>query len=197
MSGTNRKPSNFWSWTVASSLNKQKCNTNSLTETEIIALHDKLSDVIWMRYFVKCQGYDINKCIIFQDNMSALPLEKNGRILSSKRTKHNRAKYFLIKDYYDAGEVDLRYCPTGCMWADVLTKPLQGQMFRDMQAFVQNCSRDYDKDLERQEDEQAHQSTKQQVATVTSSRECVGVKQLRWADGVKLPERDVSPTCIS
>ena len=51
----------------------------------------------------------------------------------SKRTKHIKAKYFLIKDYYDAGEVDLRYCPTGRMWVDVLTKPLQGQMFRDMQ----------------------------------------------------------------
>jgi hypothetical protein len=122
----------FGAGAVASSSNKQICNTKSLTETEIIALHDKLSDMIWMRYFVECQGYNINKCIIFQDNMSALSLEKNGRILLSKHTKHIKAKYFLIKDYYDAGEVDLRYCPTGCMWADVLTKPLQGQMFRDM-----------------------------------------------------------------
>jgi hypothetical protein len=68
---------------VASSLNKQKCNTKSSTEMEITALHGKLSDVIWMRYFVECQGYDINKCIIFQDNMSALSLEKNGRISQS------------------------------------------------------------------------------------------------------------------
>ncbi len=26
---------------------------------------------------------------------------------------------------------------------------------------------------------------------------CVGVKQLRWVDGVKLPKRGVSPTCVS
>ena len=187
----------FGAGAISSSSNKQKCNTKSSTETEIIALHDKLSDVIWMRYFVECQGYDIDECIIFQDNMSALSLEKNGRISSSKRTKHIKAKYFLIKDYYDAGEVDLRYCPTGRMWADVLTKPLQGQMFRDMRAFLQNCSRDYDDDLELQQDEQAHQSTKEQVATVPSSRECVGTKQLHWAEGVKLPKRDVSPTCVS
>jgi hypothetical protein len=101
-----------------------------------------------MRYFVECQGYNIDKCIIFQDNMSTLSLEKNGRMSSSKRSKHIKAKYFLIKDYYNAGEIDLRYCPTGQMWADVLTKPLQGQLFRDMQAFLQNCSRDYDDDLE-------------------------------------------------
>ncbi len=27
--------------------------------------------------------------------------------------------------------------------------------------------------------------------------DAVGTKQLRWADGVKLPKRDVSPTCVS
>ena len=86
---------------------------------------------------------------------------------SSKCTKHIKAKYFLIKDYYNAGEVDLRYRPMGEMWADVLTKPLQGQLFRDMRAFLQNCSRDYDDDLERQEDERAHHMMKQQVASVT------------------------------
>ena len=56
--------------------------------------------------------------------MSSLSLEKNGRISSSKRMKHIKAKYFLIKDYYDYGEIDLGYCPTDVMWADVLTKPL-------------------------------------------------------------------------
>ena len=43
---------------------------------EIIALHDKLSAVIWMRYFVEYQGYTIDECIIYQDDMSALSLEK-------------------------------------------------------------------------------------------------------------------------
>jgi hypothetical protein len=97
----------FGAGAVASSLNKQKCNTKSSTKTEIIALHDKLSDVIWMWYFVECQGYNIEECIIFQDHMSALSLEKNGRMSSSKRTKHIKAKYFLIKDYYNTGEIDL------------------------------------------------------------------------------------------
>jgi hypothetical protein len=106
-----------------------------------------------MRYFVECQGYDINECIIFQDNMSALSLEKNGRMSSSKCTKHIKAKCFLIKEYNNAGQIDLQYCPTGQMWADVLTKPLQGQLIRDMQAFLQNCSRDYNDDLKQQEEQ--------------------------------------------
>jgi hypothetical protein len=53
--------------------------------------------------------------MIFQDNMSSLSLEKNGRVSSSKRTKHIKAKYFLIKDYYNSVEIDQRYCPTEVM----------------------------------------------------------------------------------
>ncbi len=125
-----------------------KCNTKSSTETELIFFADKLANIIWMQYFIECQGYDINKYVVFQDNMSALSLEKNGRILSSKQTKHIIAKYFLIKDYYGAGEIDFKFCPTDEMWADVLTKPLQGQKFRDMRAFFQNCPVDYNDDIE-------------------------------------------------
>ncbi len=134
-----------------------------------------------------------HECFIFRKGISL-----------SKRTKHIKVKYFLIKDYYDTGEVDLRYCPTGRMWADVLTKPLQGQMCRDMWAFLQNCLRDYDDNLERQEDERAHHSTKQQVANVTSSRECVGVQSRNSlktgrtdSQEIVRPKRDVSLTCVS
>jgi hypothetical protein len=109
--------------------------------------------------------------------MSALSLEKNGRVLSSKRTKHIKVKYFLIKDYYDAGEIDVKFCPTDGMWTDVLTKPLQGQKFRDMHAFLQNCPRDYDDDTE--------QNKLMNPQDVASSRECVGecAKNVRGKGG--------------
>ncbi len=45
---------------------------------ELISIHDKLPDIIWTRYFVEDQGYDINEYMIFQDDMSSLSLEKNG-----------------------------------------------------------------------------------------------------------------------
>jgi hypothetical protein len=136
----------FGKGAVASSSNKMKCNTKSSTKTELISLADKLTDIIWMRYFVKCEGYNMDEYVIYQDNMRALSLEKNGRVSSSKHTKHIKAKYFLIKDYYDAGKINVKFCPTNKMWADVLTKLLQGQKFRDMQAILQNCSQDYDDD---------------------------------------------------
>ena len=178
-----------------SSSNIMKCNTQSSTETELISVHDKLPDIIWTRYFAECQGYNIDEYIVFQDNMSSLSLEKNGRMSSSKRTKHIKAKYFLIKDYYDSGEIDLRYCLTDVMWADILTKPLQGQTFRGMQVFLQNCPRDYDDDIELQTDQLVRRSTNQQVKTVASSRECVG--ELANLARENLRRRGQSPTCVS
>ena len=131
---------------VLSSSNKQKINTKSSTESELVAVHDKSGDVLWTRHFLEAQGYTISENIIFQDNMSTLSLEKNGRLSSSKRTKHIKAKYFFIKHYYDSGDINLRYCPTEQMWADVLTKPLQGVQFRQMRAILMNCPIDYSED---------------------------------------------------
>jgi hypothetical protein len=134
----------FGKGAMSSSSNKMRCNTNS-TVTELISFADILTYIIWMHYFVECQGYNVNKYVVFQDNMSALSLEKNGRMSSSQRTKHiTNATYFLIKDYSDAGVINVKFCPTDQMWADVLIKPLQGQKFRDMWAFFQNCTQDYE-----------------------------------------------------
>ena len=127
--------------------------------------------------------------------MSSLLLEKNGRISSSKRTKHIKAKYFLIKYYYDSGEIDLRYYPTDVMWADILTKPLPGQKFRDMRAFLQNCPRDYDNDVELQTDQLARISMNQQAKTVASSGECVGEQIILPVNPPR--SRSCSPTCVS
>ena len=84
---------------------------------------------------------------------------------SSKRTKHIKAKYFLIKDYYDAGEItsnSARLMKCGQMY---LTKPLQGQKFRDMWAFLQNCAKNYANSTE------AKETIKLQ--DVASSQKCV------------------------
>jgi hypothetical protein len=89
----------FGKGAVASSSNKMKCNTKSSMEMELISLEDKLTDIIWMCYNVKCQGYGIDEYLVYQDNMSALSLEMNGRVSSSRRSKHIKAKYFLINDY--------------------------------------------------------------------------------------------------
>jgi hypothetical protein len=76
------------------------------------------------------QGYQVQDNILFQDNKSAILLEKNGKALSSKRTKHINIRYFFITDRVNKGDVSLVWCPTGDMIGDFMTKPLQGALFR-------------------------------------------------------------------
>jgi hypothetical protein len=83
----------------AVSSTKQKLNTRSSTESEIVGDGDFMPAICWTRYFMRSQGYTINNNILFQDNKSSILLEKNGKALSSKRTKHiNMIRYFFITD---------------------------------------------------------------------------------------------------
>jgi hypothetical protein len=79
---------------------------------------------------MKAQGYQVNDNVLFQDNKSAILLEKNGKASSSKRTKHISIRYFFITYRVKKGDVSLAWCPTGDMIGEYMTKPLQGALFR-------------------------------------------------------------------
>ncbi len=128
---------------TTSSSTKHKIPSKSSCKSEIVGLYDKVGDVLWTRQFLEAQGYKINTNIVYQDNMSTLSLAKNGYVSNSKRTKHVKAKYFFICHFHHTGELDLGYCSTEQMWADVLTKPLQGAKFHLMHAFLMNCPVNY------------------------------------------------------
>ena len=81
---------------------------------------------------------------LYQDNISTQLLIKNGKMSSGKKTKHIMAKFFLIKDRVDNGEIKVIDCPTEVMWADIMTKPLQGTAFRVMRAELMNCPVNYE-----------------------------------------------------
>ena len=74
----------FGKGATTSSSTKHNIPSKSSTESEIISLYDKASDIIWTRNFLKAQGYTITNNIIFQDNMSTFSLAKNGYVSSSK-----------------------------------------------------------------------------------------------------------------
>ena len=74
---------------------------------------------------------------IFQDNLSTMALAAKGRS-TSDRTRHIHVRYFFVKDRIDSGEVCIKYMPTKLMLADILTKPLQGDLFRAMRKELLN-----------------------------------------------------------
>ena len=66
---------------------------------------------------------------VFQDNKSAILLEKNGKKSSGKRTRAINIRYFLITDAIEKGNLNVTYCPTDEMVADFMTKGLTGTKF--------------------------------------------------------------------
>ena len=109
---------------------KQKLNTRSSTESEIVGADDFMPAICWTRYFMQAQGYEVVDNVLYQDNRSAMLLEKNGKASSSKRTKHINIRYFFITDRIAKGELKIEWCPTADMVGDYMTKPLQGALFR-------------------------------------------------------------------
>ena len=65
--------------------------------------------MLWTKYFIKAQGYGINENIIYQDNMSAMLLDTNGKKSSKKKTKHIQVRYFFIEDRVATSDVDLKH----------------------------------------------------------------------------------------
>ena len=117
---------------------RQKINTTSSTEAEVVGLHEVLPQILWTRYFLEAQGYGLDDSVIYQDNQSAILLAKNGRGSSSKRTRHINIRYFFVADRIASKEVKVEYCPTGDMIADYFTKPLQGTQFKRFRDFIMN-----------------------------------------------------------
>ena len=121
---------------------RQKLNTHSSTEAELVAVDDCMSQILWTCYFLDAQGYNINDYIVYQDNKSAILLEQNGRASSSKRTRHINIRYYFVTDRVNCGEIKIKHCPTVEMVGDFFTKPLQGGLFTKFRDHILNTQND-------------------------------------------------------
>jgi len=114
----------------------QKINTKSACESELVAVAEYLPYILWFRYFMQAQGYMIENNILYQDNKSAILMERNGRNSCTGNSRHINVRYFWIKDRVENKEIRVEYMPTKMMLADYFTKPLVGSQFRLLRSFV-------------------------------------------------------------
>jgi hypothetical protein len=77
---------------------KQKINTRSSTEAELVGADDIVGPMLWTRRFLECQGYPVKDNVLFQDNKSAILLESNGHKSAGKHSRHLNIRYFFIAD---------------------------------------------------------------------------------------------------
>jgi hypothetical protein len=117
---------------------KQKINTRSSTEAELVSADDVLSKILWTNRFLEAQGVKIHKTIVYRDNLSSMKLEANGKSSCGKRTRHFDIKYFYITDLINRGEISIKYCPTEQMIADFMTKPITGAKFHEFRKNILN-----------------------------------------------------------
>ena len=119
---------------------KQKLNTRSSTEAELVGVNDAMTMILWMKRLIEAQGYPVIENVIYQDNESSMKLEKYGRQSSSKKTHHLDIRYYFVTNNVKKGAVQIRYCPTGDMTADFFTKPLQGTLFKKFRDQILNLA---------------------------------------------------------
>ena len=117
---------------------RQRLNTKSSTEAELVGVDDALPQIVWTRNFLQAQGLKVQDNVVYQDNQSAILLERNGRRSSGKRTRHINNRYFMITDRIAQKEMRVEYCNTTQMVGDLFTKPLQGSLFRRLRDIVLN-----------------------------------------------------------
>lgn len=111
------------------SARKQRLNVKSSTKAEVIGMSEYVTYAIWQRNFLETQGYKIKRSVVYQDNMNAIRMEKNGSNSCTGNSRHIHIRYFFVVDRVEKSEIEIEYCTTMEMLADYFTKPLQGKMF--------------------------------------------------------------------
>ena len=66
----------------------------------------------------------------------------------SKRTKHIKVRYFLVKYKIDINKLEVKHISTDIMWYDVLNKSKKVTPFRVFRGAFMNVSEHYDDDEE-------------------------------------------------
>ena len=64
---------------IQSQSKKQKLNTRSSTEAELVGVDDAATMILWTKLFLEDLGYNIDRNVLYQDNRSAILLETNGK----------------------------------------------------------------------------------------------------------------------
>jgi hypothetical protein len=108
---------------IAWACRKQTCTAWSSCEAEYIAIAEASRELLWIRRLLEDFHTEQTKPIrIYEDNQSAIKLIKTGE--SRNKTKHIDVKYHFVTDLEKKKIIEIRYCPTAEMIADMMTKPL-------------------------------------------------------------------------
>lgn len=126
---------------------KQTTVSISSTEAEYVSLSEACQESVAIRRFLDEVDYkQKNPTLVFEDNQSCIQLASCERI--GRRSKHIETRYHYVRDLNETNIIDLNYCPTEDMVADIMTKPLGANKMAKFRALMRLQLRDGADNLE-------------------------------------------------
>ena len=116
---------------VSSKSKKQQTVALSTAEAEYVALSAAIQEAMWLRSLLQELGVPQNEAtIVMQDNQSTMAIATNPE--AHERTKHIDIRHHFVRDTIESGAIELQYCPTQDMIADIFTKALDKGRFEEL-----------------------------------------------------------------
>ncbi|XP_077779109.1 uncharacterized protein LOC144326426 [Podarcis muralis] len=118
--------------------NKTWTLTELPPKSEYVAATEACREVAWLDQLIKDFGLVRKEPVsLLEDNQSCLKLTQSEKF--HVRTKHIGVKYHYIPKMIQEGLVELSYCSTEEMTADILTKPLPRDSFQNLRVKLGLC----------------------------------------------------------
>ena len=110
---------------------KQTSVALSTAEAEYIALSQAAQEAIWLRQLstdLLCKPQQ--PTTVYEDNQAAISMSKNPQ--AHGKSKHIEIKYHFIREQVNNKNIEVKYCSTDNMIADMLTKGLSKEKFHKL-----------------------------------------------------------------
>lgn len=109
--------------TIGWSCNKQNMVATSSCEAEYVSLCEATKEIKWLRQLLEEMHEKMDyPAVLMEDNQSCIVIMRDHHF--SYKTKHIDTRYKMVRDLFKKEIINIEYCPTEEMVADLLTKPL-------------------------------------------------------------------------
>ena len=119
---------------------KQKLVALSTAEAEFISASEACKELVWLRHLLQeLNAEQLGSTVLFEDNQTAIHWATEG----VRHAKHVAIRKNYLLEQVNTGIVNIKYCPSEYMTADIFTKPLLRKTFERLRSRLGVISMDH------------------------------------------------------